>query len=128
MDKIQKLPKLLNMALWGVQGLLAAGLLWAAGMKLGQSAEKLAQMWPWANQVPEWLVKFTGLTDLAGGIGIIAPTLLHTKPQFTIWASYGIMLLMIGASLFHILRGEALLIGPNIVFFLMAGFVAWGRK
>lgn len=39
----------------------------------------------------------------------------------------GIVGLMVCASIFHITRGEASLIGVNIIFAVIAGFIAWGR-
>ncbi len=96
-------------------------------MKLFQPIEKLALMWPWAGQISESLVKLTGIIDLLGSIGIVAPTLFKIKLRLTIIAAWAIVLLMICASVFHILRGEASLIGANIIFAIMAGFLAWGR-
>ncbi|MCP9756067.1 DoxX family protein [Lacihabitans sp. CCS-44] len=127
MKKTQKSSKVLNITLWFAQGLLAASLVWGASMKLFQPIEKLAIMWPWVSQISERLVKFTGVIDLLGGIGVIAPTLFKIKPKLTVITAWAIVLLMICASVFHILRGELSLIGANIVFALMAGFVAWGR-
>lgn len=128
MENVQKSSRFLNITLWIVQVLLAASLIWGASMKLFQAIEKLSLMWPWTGQIPENLVKLTGIIDLLGGVGIITPTFLNIKPKLAIMAAWAIILLMICASVFHILRGEASLIGANIVFALMAGFVAWGRK
>lgn len=127
MEKTQKQSKTLTIALWAMQGLLAASMLWAASMKLFQPVEKLALMWPWAGQVSKSLVKFTGIIDLLAGIGIITPTFFKIKPQLTVITAWAIVLLMICASVFHILRDETSLIGANIVFAMMAVFVAWGR-
>ncbi|GAB2640301.1 DoxX family protein [Emticicia sediminis] len=127
MERTQKQSKTLTIALWIVQGLLAISMLWAASMKLFQPVEKLALMWPWVAS-HEVLVKFTGIVDLLGGIGIIAPTLFSIKPKLVVVVAWAIAVLMICASVFHILRGEAALIGINVVFALMASFVAWGRN
>ena len=96
-------------------------------MKLFQPTEKLAAMWPWAGQVPVALVKFTGLVDLLGAIGLIVPSLLRIKPKLTPMAAIGIIVLMISASIFHVSRGEASQTGVNIVFAGVAAFIAWGR-
>lgn len=117
----------LHIALWVIQVLLAATLVWAAGMKLFQSIDKLAAMWPWTGQIPATLVKLTGIVDLAGAIGLILPALLRIRPQLTPIAAGCIIALMVCASIFHIVRGEASVIGFNIVFALLAAFVAWGR-
>lgn len=126
MGKTQKNSKTLNLIIWGVQSLIAITMLWASGMKLFQPTEKLALMWPWvANHAV--LVKFTGIVDLLGGIGIILPTILRIRPKVTVITALAIVVLMFCATIFHISRGEASSIAINVVFALMAGFVAWGR-
>jgi hypothetical protein len=92
-----------------------------------QPTEKLAAMWPWTDQVPAALVKLTGMVDLLGAVGLILPSLLHIQPKLTPIAAIGVIVLMLCASIFHIVRGEASLIGVNIVFAAIAAFVAWGR-
>jgi len=118
----------LNRALWVVQVLLAACMLWGAGTKLLLPADKLAAMWPWTAQVSPALLTFTAITDLLGALGLVLPMLMRVKPRLTHFAALGIVVLMIAASAFHISRGEGGLIVPNVVFALMAGFVAWGRR
>ncbi len=127
MENTNKISKTLNITLWIIQSLLAASLIWGASMKLFQPTAKLALLWPWAGQISESFVKFTGVLDLLGSIGIIAPKLLNIRPNLTVIAAWAIVLLMICASVFHILRGEVALIGANIVFLMIAAFVAWGR-
>ena len=73
------------------------------------------------------LLKFTGIVEILGALGIILPATLRIQPKLTIFAAYGIIALMISASIFHISRGEASLIGMNIFLLLLAVFVAWGR-
>lgn len=121
-----KSSKTLNIALWIAQGLLALIFLWATYTKLFLSLEEASKMLPWAKDHPS-LVKFTGIIELLGAAGIILPTALKIQPKITILAAYGIIALMISASVFHISRGEVSLIGMNIFFLLLAAFVAWGR-
>jgi hypothetical protein len=122
-----KPSKLLIIALWTVQVLLALTFMWAAAMKLFQPIEKLSAMWPWTAQVSAILVKLTGIVDLLGAIGILLPSLLRIQPKLTSFAATGIVALMIAAGIFHILRKETSSIGVNIAFALMAIFVIWGR-
>ncbi len=117
----------LNILLWIAQGLLAASFIWAGSMKLFSSPEKLAALWPWTADNTS-LVKLTGVLDLLAGIGLILPGLLRTKPQLTVYAAYGTILLMIAASIFHLSRGEGAQIGANIFFLVLAVFIAWGRS
>ncbi|MGN8034450.1 DoxX family protein [Chitinophaga sp. 22321] len=49
------------------------------------------------------------------------------KPQLTPVAAVGALALMICAIIFHVSRGEAAVIGANIVAAAMAGFIIWGR-
>jgi len=119
--------KTLNLFLWVAQGIIALSLIWAAAMKLFQSPDKLAEMWPWTVD-NTGLVKFTGILDLLGGIGVILPSLLRIKPKLTIYAAYGIVALMIAAGTFHLTRGEGAQIGGNLFFAAFAIFIAWGRS
>jgi len=118
--------KVLNIALWVAQGLISLTLIWAGYAKLFQPIEETAKMLPWALDNPG-LLKITGVVDLLGGIGIVLPAALRIQPKLTIFAAYGTIALMIAASVFHISRGEASLIGMNIFFLMLAGFIAWGR-
>lgn len=116
----------LHIALWVAQGLLSATLLWAAAMKLSQSPAALSAMWPWTAAHPA-LVKLTGVLDLLAGLGLVLPGLLRIRPRLTVWAAVGTVALMVAASVFHILRGEASSIGFNVFVALLAGGIAWGR-
>jgi hypothetical protein len=119
---------MLRIVLLLAQWLLASGMIWAACMKWFKPASELAAMWPWTGQILPVLVKLTGLVDLLGGLGLILPGLLRISPRLTVIAATGVVLLMICASVFHISRGEGNLIGVNVVFALLAAFVAWGRS
>jgi hypothetical protein len=118
--------KVLHVSLWIVQILLAASLFWAGAVKLFQPVEKLSAMWPWTGQVDIALVKFMGIVDLLGAIGLTLPALIR-KPMIVPITAISIIVLMICAAVFHITRGESSQITVNIVFALLAGFVAWGR-
>lgn len=114
-------------ALWIVQILLALAFLGAGSMKLFTPINELAQGMAWVNDVPVFLVKFIGLAEVAGGLGMILPALSRIQPQLTPWAGVGLALVMVFASVFHISRGEFGAIIPNIVLFALATFVAYGR-
>lgn len=119
-----KTSKAMNSSLWILQTLLAVTFIWAGVMKIFRPNEL---PFPWIKNSPN-LAVITGVIDLFAGIGIIFPALLRTHPQLTIYAAYGIIVLMIAASIFHISRGEAKDIGVNIVIIVLASFIAWGRQ
>jgi len=120
--------RLLHISLWLVQLVLASSLLWAAYLKLFLPTAQLAAMWPWTAQLPNAFVNLTALFDGLGAIGLVVPTLLNVRPRVASLAAIGIIGLMIGAIVLHLTRGEASLIGVNLVFMGLASFVAWGRN
>jgi uncharacterized membrane protein YphA (DoxX/SURF4 family) len=124
----QKSPsKGLHITLWIAQVLLAGMFIMSGFMKVFQPIDQLSQMLPWASQVPQALVRFIGISELLGGIGLVLPALLGIKPHLTAWAALGLVTVMIFASIFHATRGEFSAINMNIILALIALFIAWGR-
>lgn len=115
-----------NTILWICQALLAAGFLAGAYLKLTYSISDLTEMWLWAGENPR-LVKVTGILDLLAAIGLVLPGILKIRPSLTILAAYGTVLMMLGAIVFHVSRGESSDIGINIAYLLLAVLIAWGR-
>ena len=127
MKNQQKSSKALHISLWIAQVILAAMFLMAGLMKLTQPIEELAKMLPWALDVPEALVRFIGISETLGGLGLILPALLRIKPNFTPLAALGIATVMVLATIFHITRGETAMIGMPLFLALLSAFIAWGR-
>ena len=119
--------KTIHISAWVAQIILSASLIWAGGVKLFQPIGQLKTMWPWTGEVSPMFVKMTGIIDLLGALGLLLPALLRIKPVLTPVAALGIVLLMIVAGAFHILRGESEQIGVNIAFGIIAGFIAFAR-
>lgn len=117
----------MHISLWVVQVLLAAMFLLSGFMKVSMPIEKLSTMLPWATSVPAILVRFIGMSELFGGLGLLLPSMLRIKPELTAWAGLGLATIMLLAIPFHITRGETPMIGMNAIFMLLALFVAWGR-
>lgn len=122
-----KKPKALHVVLWVAQVILAGMFLMAGFMKLTTSIEELSQGLPWAADAPA-LVRFIGLSELLGGLGLILPAALRIKPYLTIWAAIGLAVIMLLAIIFHVVRGEVSAIGMNIGLGVLALFVVWGRS
>jgi hypothetical protein len=70
----------------------------------------------WTRALPPALVRFIGVSELAGALGLIMPAITRIKPRLTPLAAAGLVLVMIFAAAFHILRGElgALLINATL--------------
>jgi uncharacterized membrane protein YphA (DoxX/SURF4 family) len=123
-----QMKKTTHMVLWIAQILLSVCLIWAGIVKLFQPADQLEMMWPWTGEIKPAFVKLTGVVDLLGALGLLLPALFKFKPVLTPIAAFGIVLLMVAACVFHVFRGEASQIGFNIVFGIIAAFVAYGRS
>ena len=124
----QKNNKAMNIALWVAQGLLGAMFLMAGAMKATQPIEGLAASLPWVTAVPSALVRFIGISELLGGIGLLLPSILRIKPILTVYAAIGLAVVMVLAAIFHGTRGEFSAIGMNVVMIALFGFIAWGRS
>lgn len=122
-----KKQKALNISLWIAQVLLAAMFLLLGAMKSKQPIEQLADSLHWVKDVSVSLVRFIGVSELLGGIGLILPALLRIKPTLAPVAALGIIAIMVLASGFHISRGEFTMLPMNFIFALIAVFIAWGR-
>lgn len=116
----------LSIALWAVQLLLALFFLWGGFSKLATPADELAKMIPWTATHPT-LKLLTGLVDLAGGLGILLPTLTRIQPGLTPLAAIGLIALQVLAMLFHASRGEWAVLPMNAVLIALSAFVLWGR-
>jgi hypothetical protein len=113
-----------NYALWAIQWLLALLFLWAGGVKLVLPLEALQG--PVA--LPGWFVRFIGVAETLGAIGLILPWLLRIKPILTPLAAAGLIIIMIGATVITLMiGGGALALFPATVGLLLV-FVAYGRR
>jgi len=117
----------MNIVLWIVQGLLALAFLAAGFMKLATPVDEFAANMAWAVDVPPLLVRFIGLAEVLGAIGLIVPAVTRIRPHLTPMAALGIIAIMVLAAIFHLTRGEGSMVMPNIFMIAMAGFVYYGR-
>jgi uncharacterized membrane protein YphA (DoxX/SURF4 family) len=118
-----------NAGLWVPQLLLAAMFGMAGAMKLTQPLEALAASGlVWVNDVPALLVRFIGLSELLGAIGLVLPAATRIQPRLTPLAAIGLVAVMVLASLFHASRGEWGALPINLVLGSLAALVAWGRS
>ncbi len=115
-------------ALWIIQVLLALLFLFAGGMKLIIPPDVLASMGS-PNQIalPGWLVRFVGVCEVLGALGLILPGLLRTKPWLTPLAAAGLVVVMIGATAVSMAADGAAAGVVPLVVGLLAAVVAYGR-
>jgi len=113
----------MNIALWIVQGLLAALFLFAGGMKLVVSLDQLTGPVP----IPGWFMRFLGVVEVLGGLGLILPGLLRIRPGLTPLAAAGLVIIMIGATAITLKGGDVATAVIPLAVGLLAAFVAYGR-
>lgn len=119
----------MNVALWIVAGLLAVVFTLAGYNKLFTPKEKLAAApnADWVHDFSGGALKAIGGVEILGVIGLILPAVLNIAPVLVPLAAVGLALVMVGAVIMRLRRGERMGIAPNLVYFAMAAFVAWGR-
>ena len=117
----------LNIVLWVLQVLLSLFTL-AAGYNHGiRPLDEAVLTATWISAVSPALVRFIGLAELAAAAGLVFPLATGILPWLTPMAAAGLALIMALAVPFHVMRGEANVIGLHIVVGGLAAFVAWRR-
>ena len=118
----------MNIVLWIIQVLLALLFLFAGGTKLVMSIEAMRAMGS-PNQVllPGLLIRFIGVCEVLGALGLILPGLLRIKPGLTPLAAAGLVIIMIGATVITVAGGEVAPALFPLVVGILAAFVAYGR-
>ena len=109
--------------LWTVQGLLAAMFLFAGGMKWAMPIAMLEAQ----SHLPGAFVRFIGVCEVLGALGLVLPGLFRVRTDLTFLAALGLVLIMTGATTITLEEGQILpAIGP-LVLGLLAAFIARGR-
>ena len=119
----------MNIALWIVAGVLAAGFLFAGGNKVFTPYEKLAKTpgASWANDFHPRFVKSLGIAEILGAIGLIVPGALSILPILVPIAASGLAVIMVGAGVTELRRHEPRHAIINLLYLVAAVFVAWAR-
>ena len=112
---------------WVLQVLLGLAFVAAGFPKLIQPYAELAQQMAWVSDVPEVLVRFIGVAEVLGGLGLILPAATRILPWLTPVAAAGLALDMLLATLFHLVRGEGGVGVVPLLLGLLAALVAFGR-
>ena len=117
----------MNVILWSVQCLLAVAYLLAGVPKASLPITALSKRVDWIGAVPAALVRFIGVAEVLGAIGLILPMLTGILPWLTVAAAMGLAVLQVCATIFHISRGELKRLPPNAILLLLSLFVIVGR-
>jgi uncharacterized membrane protein YphA (DoxX/SURF4 family) len=114
---------IINKILWVVQVLLAALFLFAGVLKLVLPLDALKG----PVELPGLFLRFIGVVEALGGLGLILPGLLRIRTGLTPLAAAGLVIIMIGATVITLTTGD---VAPALMPFvvgLLSAFVAYGR-
>lgn len=117
----------IQIGLWVAQILLALAFGMAGAMKATTPYDQLAAAMSWVPYAPEALVRFIGISEIAGALGLVLPALTRIQPRLTPLAAALLAIVMVLAAATHAWFAEWSGIGVNAVLGGLAAFVAWGR-
>jgi len=115
----------MNYPLWIIQWLLALLFLFAGGVKLVLPIEEMTKQMP--LPLPGLFLRFTGVVEVLGAIGLILPWLLRIRPGLTPLAAVGLAIVMIGATVYTLAAGGLTAALIPLLVGLLSAFVAYGR-
>ena len=113
----------MNVALWIIQALLAALFLFAGGTKLVLPIEEMTKQMP----MPGLFLRFIGVAEVLGAIGLILPGLTRIRPGLTALAAAGLAIIMIGATVTTLMIGDFAMPLMPLMVGMFAALVAYGR-
>ena len=114
----------MNILIWILQVLLAVAFFAHGWLFLSPPPEIAVLM---NASLPRWFQLFLGVAEVLAAFGITLPGLTRTLPWLVTWAAGGIMIVMVSATAFHLLRGEMSSAAITLVLLAMATFVAYMR-
>jgi hypothetical protein len=77
--------------------------------------------------LPRWFQLFLGVAEVLAAAGLPLPGFTRIQPWLVPSAAAGIMIVMISAAIFHVMRGEVSSAISTVVLLAMATFVAYMR-
>jgi uncharacterized membrane protein YphA (DoxX/SURF4 family) len=114
----------MNIVLWLLQVLLALAFFAHGWMLLFPPAAIVEQM---NATMPRWFQLFLGVAEVLAAVGLTLPGVTRVQPWLVAWAAAGIMIVMICATIFHLMRNEISSGAITAVLLVLATFVAYMR-
>ena len=114
----------LNVLLWVLQILLAAAFLAHGLMFLFPSPEIEVLM---DASLARPFRYFLGVAEVAAGVGLVVPGVTRIAPWLVPLAAAGLVPIMIGATVLHVVRAEYSSAVITAILLAMIVVVAWGR-
>jgi pantoate kinase len=113
----------MNVMLWVLQFLLAVIFLAHGVFLLAPPASMVELLRP----IPTAFRLFLGAAEVAAAVGLTVPGITRIHPWLISCAAVGVMIVMIGATVFHAMRGEVGSAVFTAVLLALATYVAYMR-
>ena len=114
----------MNIFLWVLQVLLAAAFLAHGWLLLAPPAAMVEAM---NATMPTAFRLFLGVAEVLAAIGLTLPGVTRILPWLISWAAAGLMIVMIAATIFHVMRSEISSAITTAILLIMVTFVAYMR-
>ncbi len=114
----------MNILLWVLQMLLAVVFFAHGGMFLFPPPAIADMM---NAMLPRWFQLFLGIAEILAAVGLTLPGLTRIQPWLVPCAAAGIMIVMISATILHVMRNEVSAAITTLVLLTMATCVAYMR-
>ena len=114
----------MNIVLWILQALLAAAFFAHGWIMLFPPASLVEQMN--ASIAPAFRL-FIGVAEVLAAIGLTLPGITRVMPWLVSWAAAGLMIVMVSATIFHVVRGEVSSAVTTAILLVLATVVAYMR-
>ena len=115
----------MNIVLWVLQVLLAIAF-FAHGLLFLSPPPDIAALMN--ESLPRWFQLFLGVAEVSAAVGLLLPGLTRVMPWLVTWAAVGIMIVMVSATVYHVMRGEISSALITLLLLVMATFVAYMRQ
>ena len=113
----------MNTALWIVQGMIALLFLFTGVIKLVLPISEMTKQMP----MPGWFLRFLGVAEVLGALGLILPGFLRIRQGLTPLAAAGLVIIMIGATVITLTTASVAMALLPAGTGILAAFVAYGR-
>ena len=114
----------MNVLLWVLQVLLAVAFFAHGWLFLFPPTAMVEQM---NASLPRWFQVFLGVAEVLAAVGLTLPGLTRIQPWLVSAAAAGVMIVMVFATIFHLMRGEVSSAIMTAVLLAVATFVAYQR-
>jgi uncharacterized membrane protein YphA (DoxX/SURF4 family) len=114
----------MNIVLWILQVLLAALFVWHGWLFLAPPPELVEIM---NKEFALWFRMFLGVAEVLAAVGLIVPGVTRFVPLMVPVTAVCLMIVMVGATIFHSVRGETGSAITTAALFAILAFVAYMR-